>query len=82
MIDHFGWKGALIVFAAVTLIIVPLAIALATPRVEAPSAAPAPTQSFRQAISEAFAHRSYLLLVLGFFTCGFQLAFTTVDLPS
>ncbi len=31
---------------------------------------------------EAFAHRSYVLLVLGFFTCGFQLGFTTVHLPS
>jgi MFS family permease len=31
---------------------------------------------------EAFGHRSYVLLVLGFFTCGFQLAFVTVHLPS
>ena len=30
----------------------------------------------------AFGHRSYVLLVLGFFTCGFQLAFVTVHLPS
>jgi len=28
-------------------------------------------------LSEAFGHRSYVLLVLGFFTCGFQLAFVT-----
>ena len=35
-------------------------------------------QSLRQALSEAFGHRSYVLLVLGFFTCGFQLAFVTV----
>jgi MFS family permease len=31
---------------------------------------------------EAFGHRSYVLLVLGFFTCGFQLAFITVHLPA
>jgi MFS family permease len=36
----------------------------------------------RQAFAEAFGHRSYILLVLGFFTCGFQLAFITVHLPS
>jgi MFS family permease len=36
----------------------------------------------RHALAEAFAHRSYVLLVLGFFTCGFQLAFVTVHLPS
>ena len=35
-----------------------------------------------QALSEAFGHRSYVLLVLGFFTCGFQLAFVTVHLPA
>ena len=29
-----------------------------------------------------FGHRSYVLLVLGFFTCGFQLAFITVHLPA
>jgi predicted MFS family arabinose efflux permease len=33
------------------------------------------------ALSEAFGHRSFVLLVLGFFTCGFQLAFITVHLP-
>ena len=39
-------------------------------------------QSSKQALGEAFGHRSYVLLVLGFFTCGFQLAFVTVHLPS
>ena len=39
-------------------------------------------QSFKQALSEAFGHRSYVLLVLGFFTCGFQLAFITMHLPA
>ena len=39
-------------------------------------------QTGKQALSEAFGHRSYVLLVLGFFTCGFQLAFVTVHLPS
>jgi len=84
LIDSFGWRGAIVAFAAVTLIIVPLAIALATPKnaAAAAAAAPVPTQSFRQAIGEAFAHKSYVLLVIGFFTCGFQLAFTTVHLPS
>ena len=39
-------------------------------------------QSLVQALSEAFGHRSYVLLVLGFFTCGFQLLFITVHLPA
>jgi MFS family permease len=40
------------------------------------------TQTYRQALAEAFGHRSYILLVLGFFTCGFQLGFVTLHLPS
>ena len=46
------------------------------------AAANVPNQTIVQALSEAFKHRSYVLLVLGFFTCGFQLAFVTVHLPS
>jgi predicted MFS family arabinose efflux permease len=83
LIDGFGWQTALVIFAAAVLLIVPLSVALATPAAEpnARSDAPAP-QSARQALTEAFGHRSYVLLVLGFFTCGFQLAFVTVHLPS
>ena len=35
-----------------------------------------------QALAEAFGHKSYVLLVIGFFTCGFQLFFITVHLPA
>jgi len=83
LMDKFGWQETLLIFAGVTLLILPLSLALATPAtVTAPSAAARPTQSARQAFAEAFGHRSYVLLVLGFFTCGFQLAFITVHLPS
>ena len=80
LMDSFGWKGAVTIFAGVTLLILPLALALATPKNAAVS--PVAQQSLKHALGEAFAHRSYVLLVLGFFTCGFQLAFTTVHLPS
>jgi MFS family permease len=39
-------------------------------------------QSIKQALVEAFGHRSYVLLVLGYFTCGFQLFFIAVHLPA
>jgi MFS family permease len=47
-------------------------------------AAPSETQiqNYKQALAEALGHRSYILLVLGFFTCGFQLGFVTLHLPS
>ena len=83
LIDNFGWQSALIVFAGLMLLIVPLSLALATPpRDHGQRAAPADQQSFKTALAEAFGHRSYVLLVLGFFTCGFQLAFITVHLPA
>jgi len=82
MIGNFGWQTALMVFAGLMLLIVPLSLALATPPA-APGHVPAVgQQSFRTALAEAFGHRSYVLLVLGFFTCGFQLAFITVHLPA
>src|SRR6266478_3143208 len=81
MIDNFGWQTALTVFAALMLLIVPLSLALATPAQTSTNVPAADQQSFKTALAEAFGHRSYVLLVLGFFTCGFQLAFITVHLP-
>jgi MFS family permease len=80
LIDTFGWQQTLMIFAVSMLAVLPMSLALATPTTEgAREIAP---QSLRHALGEAFAHRSYVLLVLGFFTCGFQLAFITVHMPS
>jgi MFS family permease len=81
LIDRFDFQTALGVFAVMMLLIVPLSLALATPAADSRNVA-APRQSLKHALSEAFGHRSYVLLVLGFFTCGFQLAFITVHLPT
>jgi predicted MFS family arabinose efflux permease len=84
MIDNTGWQATLTVFAVLMLLVIPLSLALATPTASAaPADAPvAQKQSFKSALTEAFGHRSYVLLVLGFFTCGFQLAFITMHLPA
>jgi len=83
LIDVYDWQTALLIFAVLMLLILPLSLALATPRASAPAAiGEVPSQSIRQSLAEAFGHRSYVLLVLGFFTCGFQLAFITVHLPA
>ena len=82
MIGNFGWQTALTVFACLMLLIVPLSLALATPPAAPVKVAVAGQQSFKTALAEAFGHRSFVLLVLGFFTCGFQLAFITVHLPA
>jgi MFS family permease len=81
LIDGFGWQQTLLIFAVLVLLIIPLAFALATPPTETAHSAAAP-QPVMHALAEALGHRSYLLLVLGYFTCGFQLFFITIHLPS
>jgi MFS family permease len=83
LIDGFGWQNALVIFGAMLLTVLPLATVLAAPRKPAARSGPvAPSQSLAQALAEALGHRSYILLVLGYFTCGFQLFFIAVHLPA
>ncbi len=80
LLNGFGWHQTLLIFAVLVLLVLPLAFVVATPPMDMGTAAKRP-QSFREALSEAFGHQSYVLLVLGFFTCGFHIAFITVHLP-
>jgi MFS family permease len=83
LIDQFGWHNTLLIFGAILLLMLPLSLALAAPRKIPGSASLVPPgQSVTQALAEALGHRSYLLLTLGYFTCGFQLFFITVHLPA
>ncbi|MDO5101423.1 MAG: MFS transporter [Lautropia sp.] len=54
----------------------------ATTTATAKSAQAVPVQTIRQAIREAFQDRSYILLHLGFFTCGFHISFLVTHLPT
>lgn len=85
LIDTLGWQQALVVFAFTLLPVLPISVILATRKLGSgagTAAANLPNQTVTQALTEAFRHRSYVLLVLGFFTCGFQLAFITVHMPA
>ena len=82
LIGGFDWQVALLIFAVLVLVIVPAAVPLATPSMNPKDAAVISQQSLKQSLAEAFAQRSYVLLVIGFFTCGFQLFFITVHLPA
>ena len=77
-----GWQETLVTFAVAMLLILPLSLALAAPASAPGSGQGFAQQSLRQALREALAHRSFLLLVLGYFTCGFQLAFITIHMPA
>jgi MFS family permease len=84
LIGELGWQHTLIVFAAIACLIIPFSLALAVPRenrVAAPRDVPQ-QQSAGQAVAEAFGHRSFVLLMLGYFTCGFQTFFMGIHLPA
>ena len=79
-IAAFGWQPALLILAATTLIIIPLAFVLpsdTSAKGEAHS-----DQTIAEALREAAGHRGYALLTLGFFVCGFHVAFITVHFPA
>jgi MFS family permease len=83
LIDNVGWQNTLLTFAVILLVLLPLSFVLAAPPKTPGSTAPAvASQSVMQALAEALGHRSYVLLILGYFTCGFQLFFITVHLPA
>ncbi|MFM9973589.1 MAG: MFS transporter [Beijerinckiaceae bacterium] len=83
LIDQTGWQFSLLVFAALLMMTIPLTIFLATqPRVAQDTDSEADKRTLMQTLSHAFGHTSYILLILGFFTCGFQLAFITIHLPA
>ncbi|GGH17551.1 MFS transporter [Alsobacter metallidurans] len=82
LIDHIGWQQTSVIFGLTVLLVIPLSFMLATRGNASEPATKGPSQSIAQALGEAFRHPSYVLLVLGFFTCGFQLAFITAHMPA
>ena len=81
---HIGWQGTFYVWGGLSLLILPVAWWLTRggnmPQ-QAQTAQPH-DGGLKQAVIRAFANRSYLLLHLGFFTCGFHIAFLVTHLPN
>jgi len=79
LITALGWAGAMWALAATTLAAMPLV------RKVAPAGPPPPKAAAHEAlwptVKGAFGDRSYILLHLGFFTCGFHIAFLVTHLP-
>ena len=82
LIGSMGWVDTSVIFGLTLLLVLPLSIPLSTRSLAQPQAGSVPQQSIAQALAEAFRHPSYLMLVIGFFTCGFQLAFITAHMPA
>jgi predicted MFS family arabinose efflux permease len=76
-----GWAVAVQSLAALTLLALPAAWVLRAPPKEAVAAGSAPREGAWAAISRAVSDPSYKLLAIGFFVCGFHVAFLGTHLP-
>jgi len=76
----WGLSASLLVLALLILMAVPLGFMLGG-RAQTGTAVGAPIPSLRAAMEGAGRHRGYRLLTIGFFACGFQLAFIGTHLP-
>ncbi len=81
LIQWLGWMGSMWSMAALTLLAIPLLNRL-TSDTHAPAKAPDPEGGLKKAVHDAMQNPSYLLLHLGFFTCGFHIAFLVTHLPT
>jgi len=79
LIGQVGWAHALLAGSVACLLMAALAFGTSAPAGKPPESA---GQSMGQALRQAFRHQGFLLLTLGFFACGFQLAFIATHLPA
>ena len=83
LIQLVGWMGAMYTLAVMALLALPLIGRVTKGGSTAHAAAEAtPDGGLRRAVKDAMGDRSYLLLHLGFFTCGFHIAFLVTHLPT
>lgn len=79
MLTFLTWQSTFVVFAAVILSMI-----LMLPLMRAPAIASKAEleESLGQILGKAFRDPSYTLIFLGFFSCGYQLAFITAHFPA
>jgi len=87
LIGLFGWVSALSAMAVLMLSTLPMAWCLrdgaaGTPAHASSHAAAAPASGLREQLAVAARDANYWCLHLGFFTCGFHVAFLVTHLPT
>ncbi|MDX5445726.1 MAG: MFS transporter [Zoogloeaceae bacterium] len=83
LIQTVGWMGSMWAMAVMTLAALPLVRRLTgAPKLPAQAGEKGVDNGVMAAVGEAMRDRSYLLLHLGFFTCGFHIAFLVTHLPT
>lgn len=80
LLNAWGWVSTLLLLSVLVALLLPLAIPLKAQQLDLTG--DEARLSMSEAIREAFAHRGFLLLNLGFLACGFQLAFIATHLPA
>lgn len=81
LINEYGWSMALAGLAAIAALGVFLALQVNAKPEDGARLHSGPDQTMREALHEAFGTNSYILLNLGFFVCGFHIAFIVTHLP-
>jgi len=79
LLGMISWQAVFVVFAGIIL-----ASLMALPLMRAPARASRAEleQSMGEALTRAFRDPSFTLIFLGFFSCGYQLAFITAHFPA
>lgn len=82
--NWFGdWRPTMWALTAIAVVMIFLAVGLNDSReIAANRKAGGGSQSVGAALSEAFSQKSYVLLVIGYFVCGFHVAFVGGHLPA
>lgn len=80
-ISGFGWQIALLLLAGSVLFMFALVLPLRAARGGVARDETELEMNISQALSRAVSNPSFVLLTLGFFVCGFQVAFMTVHFP-
>ena len=81
MVEAYGWETTLIIMA---LLLVPMGMCIPFLKAEIPAGQKAdePMLPTSEVVRRAFGHSSYVLLTIGFFVCGFHVAFIGAHFPA
>jgi MFS family permease len=79
LLGFMGWQMVFIVFAAAIIAVLVMLPMMRTPVVASKAEL---EESMRQILGKALRDPSFTLIFLGFFSCGYQLAFMTAHFPA
>lgn len=81
-LQAYGWSMGYVALGLLSLLILVAAIFLRGQPKGGPTVAAVANLTIGEALRQAFKHRSYVLLMIGFFVCGFHVAFIGTHLPA